>query len=43
VVAGTRCAEQTCIQVDPDLEVTWVVGDGGEIGSGAVIGRSRDS
>ncbi len=39
VVAGTRCAEQTCIQVDPDLEVTWVVGDGGEIGSGAVIGR----
>ena len=39
VVAGTRCAEQACIQVDPDVEVTWLVGDGCEIGSGGVIGR----
>jgi nicotinate-nucleotide pyrophosphorylase (carboxylating) len=39
VVAGTRCAEQTCIQVDPDLEVTWLVGDGDEIDPGGVIGR----
>ena len=39
VVAGTRCVEQTCSQVDPGLEVTWVVQDGGEIGPGGVIGR----
>jgi nicotinate-nucleotide pyrophosphorylase (carboxylating) len=39
VVAGTRCVEVTCCQVDPGLEVTWLVGDGGEIGPGAVIGR----
>jgi nicotinate-nucleotide pyrophosphorylase (carboxylating) len=39
VLAGTRCAEQACVQVDPDLEVTWLMGDGVEIGSGTVIGR----
>ncbi len=39
VVAGTRCAEVTCSQVDPDLEVTWLVGEGGEIVPGGVIGR----
>ncbi|MGA2804376.1 MAG: carboxylating nicotinate-nucleotide diphosphorylase [Acidimicrobiales bacterium] len=39
VVAGTRCVEVTCSQVDPDLEVTWLVGEGGEIGAGGVIGR----
>ena len=39
VVAGTRCVEVTCSQVDPDLEVTWLVGEGGEIGPGGVIGR----
>jgi nicotinate-nucleotide pyrophosphorylase (carboxylating) len=39
VVAGTRCVEVTCSQVDPDLEVTWFVGEGGEIGAGGVIGR----
>ncbi len=38
IVAGTLCAEQTFIQVDPSLEVTWAVGDGGEIGVGGVIG-----
>jgi nicotinate-nucleotide pyrophosphorylase (carboxylating) len=41
VVAGTRCAEQACVQVDPDIEVTWLVGDGCEIGSGGVIGRAE--
>ena len=39
VVAGTRCAEQACFQVDPRLEVAWVVGDGDEIAPGGVIGR----
>ena len=39
VVAGTRCVEQTCSQVDPRLEVTWLVGDGCDIGPGGVIGR----
>jgi nicotinate-nucleotide pyrophosphorylase (carboxylating) len=39
VVAGTRCAEETCIQVDPELEVTWQLGDGDEIGVGGVVGR----
>ena len=39
VVAGTRCVEQTCLQVDTELEVTWLVGEGGEIGPGEVIGR----
>ena len=39
VVAGTRCAEQACVQVDPGLEVNWLVKEGGEIGQGGVIGR----
>jgi nicotinate-nucleotide pyrophosphorylase (carboxylating) len=39
VLAGTRCAEETCIQVDPDLEVAWVLGDGDEVAPGSVIGR----
>ncbi|MGO9333830.1 MAG: carboxylating nicotinate-nucleotide diphosphorylase [Acidimicrobiales bacterium] len=39
IVAGTRCAEQTCIQVDPGLVVTWLVGEGCEIGSNGIIGR----
>jgi nicotinate-nucleotide pyrophosphorylase (carboxylating) len=39
IVAGTRCVEQSCIQVDPGLEVTWLVGEGCEIGPGGVIGR----
>jgi nicotinate-nucleotide pyrophosphorylase (carboxylating) len=39
VVAGTRCVEVTCSQVDSGLEVTWLVGEGGEIGPGGVIGH----
>ncbi|MGA3215497.1 MAG: carboxylating nicotinate-nucleotide diphosphorylase [Acidimicrobiales bacterium] len=39
VVAGTRCAEQACVQVDPDLEVTWLLSEGGHVGTGGVIGR----
>ena len=38
VVAGTRCAEQACFQIDPRLEVTWLVGDGDEIAGSGVIG-----
>ncbi len=39
IVAGTRCAEETCIQVDPDIEVTWAVGDGDAIRAGGLIGQ----
>jgi len=39
VVAGTSCAEEAFIQVDHALEVTWEVGDGGDVEPGAVIGR----
>jgi nicotinate-nucleotide pyrophosphorylase (carboxylating) len=38
VVAGTSCAEQAFLQVDPGIEVTWIVHDGGDVGPGAVIG-----
>ncbi len=39
VVAGTRCAEETCVQVDPDIEVTWAVGDGETVPADGLIGR----
>jgi len=39
VVAGTLCVEQTCVQVDPDLIVTWMVEEGCEIRALGVIGR----
>jgi len=39
VVAGTRCAEQACAQLDAGLEVTWSVHDGGEVSPGGVIGQ----
>ena len=37
VVAGQRCAEETFNQVDPDLEVTWYLPDGSEVGAGAAV------
>ena len=39
VVAGTGCAEQACLQVDPELQVAWLVRDGDEVGPDVVIGR----
>ncbi len=39
VVAGTQCAEQACLQVDPEIDVTWLVRDGAGVAPGAVIGR----
>ena len=39
VVAGTRCVEETCNQVDRGLELTWLVGEGRDIGPHDVIGR----
>ena len=39
VVAGTRCAEQACAQLDADLKLTWLVGDGDGVAPGDVIGR----
>ena len=38
VVAGTRCAEQACAQVDTRLQVTWVAEDGSDIEPAGVIG-----
>jgi len=39
VVAGTRCAEETCIQVDPEIEVTWALRDGDAVAADGLIGR----
>ncbi len=39
VVAGTQCAEQACLQVDPEIDVTWLVRDGAGVAPRAVIGR----
>jgi nicotinate-nucleotide pyrophosphorylase (carboxylating) len=39
VVAGARCAEETCAQVDPALQITWLVPDGGHVAAGEAIGR----
>jgi len=39
VVAGTRCAEEAFAQIDPSLQVRWLVADGGEVAPGGVIGR----
>jgi len=39
VVAGTRCAEEACIQVDPQIEVSWAVGDGDTVPADGLIGR----
>ena len=43
VVAGTACAAEACVQIDPDIQVIWVVSDGGEVGPGEVIGRVEGS
>ena len=39
IVAGTSCAEEAFLEVDPRVEVTWLVRDGGDVGPGSVIGR----
>jgi nicotinate-nucleotide pyrophosphorylase (carboxylating) len=37
VIAGRRCAEEACAQVDPDLEVDWHLPDGSPASPGAVV------
>jgi nicotinate-nucleotide pyrophosphorylase (carboxylating) len=39
VVAGTACALETFAQVDPAVEVTWRIDDGGSVEPGTEIGR----
>jgi nicotinate-nucleotide pyrophosphorylase (carboxylating) len=34
VIAGTACADETFLQVDPAIEVTWVVTDGVSVDAG---------
>jgi nicotinate-nucleotide pyrophosphorylase (carboxylating) len=38
VVAGTRCVEEACAQIDARLEVSWVLHEGDEVEAGGVIG-----
>lgn len=38
VLAGTACADEVFAQLDPRVELRWVVGDGDEVAAGAVIG-----
>lgn len=37
VVAGRACALETFTQIDPGLEVTWVLADGAPVDSGSVV------
>ncbi len=41
VIAGTLCVEETCRQVDPDIDVSWesVFADGMDVEPGDVVGH----
>ncbi|HVT78618.1 MAG TPA: carboxylating nicotinate-nucleotide diphosphorylase [Acidimicrobiales bacterium] len=39
VLAGTLCVEETCRQVDPDIAVSWEMGEGWPVQSGDVVGH----
>lgn len=41
VLAGVDCAVETFRQLDPDVDVDWLAGDGDGVAAGAVIGRVR--
>ena len=41
VLAGTACADETWAQLDPSVEVDWVVGDGARLTPGQVLGVVR--
>jgi nicotinate-nucleotide pyrophosphorylase (carboxylating) len=43
VVAGTACALETFVQVDPTLSVTWLLDDGSNLAPGSVLGRVEGS
>ena len=38
VIAGTACATEVFAQLDPDVQVNWLVDDGGLAGAGAKVG-----
>jgi nicotinate-nucleotide pyrophosphorylase (carboxylating) len=39
VLAGSSCAIETFRQVDPDVEVDWLLRDGADLAPGTVVGR----
>jgi nicotinate-nucleotide pyrophosphorylase (carboxylating) len=39
IIAGTLCVEETCRQVDPDINVSWEVGEGWPVQPGDVVGH----
>lgn len=41
VLAGTACVDETWAQLDPSVEVDWVVGDGTRLEPGQVLGVVR--
>lgn len=41
VLAGTACATETWAQLDPSVEVDWVLDDGARLGGGEVVGVVR--
>src|SRR5690606_12566153 len=38
VIAGQACVEETFRQVDPAIEVTWLVPEGARVAAGDVVG-----
>ena len=43
VLAGTACATEVFAQLDPTVQVDWLVDDGGLAGAGAKIGAVSGS
>jgi nicotinate-nucleotide pyrophosphorylase (carboxylating) len=41
VLAGTACATETFVQLDPAVELTWAAGDGDRIAAGRPVGTVR--
>ena len=39
VFAGTLCVEETCRQVDPDINVSWEMGEGWPVDAGWTVGH----
>ena len=40
-LAGTRCAQETFAQLDPEVEISWSVAEGAELAAGEVFGLVR--
>ncbi len=43
VIAGTACVEETIRQVDPDIELTWLVAEGDVVSSRQTLGTMAGS